>query len=163
MKPGVGGDGAGSGCLKGESEWKQTDHKDFWQKQPSGPAAASPAPTGLDGLQCRSYARGVGVGFSRTPQTRLIGFVSASGKKLRIHDWSAPLRSSSGSHICPLFQAHAASQGIEPQTRYGFVFPTHRPGTAPVYKNTGDFFFLCDVWSKTGFTFFLSSEHPTVF
>lgn len=39
-----GGEGAGSGCLKGESEWKQTDRKDFWQKQPFGPASSLAIP-----------------------------------------------------------------------------------------------------------------------
>lgn len=51
---------------------------------------------------------------------------------------SGPLRSWSGSNICPLFHAHAASQGIEPQTHYGFVFQSHRPGTTPVYKTEGE-------------------------
>lgn len=52
-----------------------------------------------------------------------------------IHYSNGPLRScSSSSNICRLFCVHAASQGIEAQTHYGFLFPTHRPGTAPVYK-----------------------------
>lgn len=52
-----------------------------------------------------------------------------------IHYSNGPLRScSSSSNICRLFCVHAASQGIEAQTHYGFMFPTHRPGTAPVYK-----------------------------
>lgn len=50
--------GVGSGSLRGSSpSGNKLIAKTFWQKQWLDPAAAWPFPTGLEGLQRRSYAR----------------------------------------------------------------------------------------------------------
>lgn len=126
--------GVGSGSLRGPSPTGNKQiAKTFWQKQPLGPAAAWPSPTGLEGLQRRSYAR-VGDDWGGNTKNTFNCFRLLVQKSSRLIFLSGPLRSCRGSNICPLFQARTVSPVIKPQTHYGFVFPTHRPGTVPVYK-----------------------------
>lgn len=59
-------------------------------------------------------------------------FSSPRPKELTIHFFERSSEILQGKQH-PLFQARTVSPVIKPQTHYGFVFPTHRPGTAPLF------------------------------